>query len=243
MSQILAALAVAAAVLALVPEPAERRLVGEAAVPRMPSRLAPLPGALPAGKRLAAAALGGVLPAVLIGPVGLALGVVAGVALFLVLGRLTSAAGAQRQRVLTAALPEACDLLAVAVEAGLPVSVAAGRVSDVIGGALGEELATVATRTRLGFGETRAWAELGTVPGLERLATEVSRVVSSGVGLSALLRELARDARQAASADAQRGARKVGVRSVLPLMLCFLPAFVLLGIVPIFGGIVTKVFP
>lgn len=242
MTALLAALATAAAVLALVPQPAERRLVADVRWPRLPPHLAALPGALPAGRRFAVAVTGGVLPVVLMGAVGLVPGVVVGLALFLVLGRMTSGAGARRRRVLLASLPEACDLLAVAVEAGLAVSAAAGRVSEIIGGTLGDELARVAARVRLGVAETQAWAELGKAPGLERLATEVSRVVSSGVGLAALLRELARDARQAAAAEGQRLARRVGVRSVLPLMVCFLPAFVLLGIVPIFGGIVRVLF-
>jgi hypothetical protein len=32
------------------------------------------------------------------------------------------------------------------------------------------------------------------------------------------------------------------VSSVLPLMVCFLPAFVLVGVVPIVGGMVLKLF-
>jgi len=37
-------------------------------------------------------------------------------------------------------------------------------------------------------------------------------------------------------------ARRVGVRSVLPLMTCFLPSFLLLGVVPIIGGVVGHLF-
>jgi pilus assembly protein TadC len=169
--------------------------------------------------------------------------VAVGAACYVVLGRFTSAAEQRRRQLLVAGLPQACDLLAVAVAAGLPVRVAVERVAATLGGPVGDALGGVAARVRLGVPEPEAWAELASQPGLEALAREVSRVVSSGVGIVGLLRELARDARLAAASDAQVRAKRVGVRSVLPLMLCFLPAFVLLGIVPVFGGIVTTVFP
>ena len=40
------------------------------------------------------------------------------------------------------------------------------------------------------------------------------------------------EARAERTAAVEIAARQVGVRSVLPLMLCFIPAFLLLGIVP-----------
>jgi hypothetical protein len=51
-----------------------------------------------------------------------------------------------------------------------------------------------------------------------------------------LTRELDRQAdelRAARTAAAEAAARRVGVLVVLPLALCFLPAFVLAGVVPV----------
>ena len=39
-------------------------------------------------------------------------------------------------------------------------------------------------------------------------------------------------AREERHGQVEEAARRVGVRSVLPLMVCFIPAFLLLGIVP-----------
>ncbi|HBY23958.1 MAG TPA: type II secretion protein F, partial [Propionibacteriaceae bacterium] len=36
--------------------------------------------------------------------------------------------------------------------------------------------------------------------------------------------------------------RRVSVSTVLPLMVCYLPAFLLLGVVPIIGGVVANWF-
>jgi pilus assembly protein TadC len=51
------------------------------------------------------------------------------------------------------------------------------------------------------------------------------------------LRAHADDARTEARDAAVKAARTVGVRSVVPLMTCFLPAFVLVGVVPIIASL------
>jgi pilus assembly protein TadC len=53
------------------------------------------------------------------------------------------------------------------------------------------------------------------------------------------LRHHAAAAREARRGALQVRARAVGVRSVLPMMTCFIPSFMLLGIVP---AIVSAVF-
>lgn len=52
----------------------------------------------------------------------------------------------------------------------------------------------------------------------------------------------AEDARQESRDQALKQARTVGVRSVIPLMACFLPAFVLIGVVPIIAGLIQGFF-
>ena len=47
---------------------------------------------------------------------------------------------------------------------------------------------------------------------------------------------LAVDLRRGARARVEARARAVGVRAALPLGLCLLPAFVLLGVVPLVAG-------
>ncbi|MGC3995662.1 MAG: type II secretion system F family protein [Propionicimonas sp.] len=167
-----------------------------------------------------------------------------GVASYLVLGRLLDPAATRRRERIADDLPQACDLLAVCLESGLPLRTAAGAVAEAMGGPLGERLGEVVAKVRLGADEAVAWTELGAVePSLAALGREVGRSVTSGVGLARTLRALGVDARQEAAAAAQVRARKVGVQSVLPLMVCFLPAFLLLGVVPIIGGVMLPLLP
>ncbi|MGV8910610.1 MAG: type II secretion system F family protein [Propionicimonas sp.] len=168
-------------------------------------------------------------------PVAAVLGVVS----YVVLGRLVAAAVAHRRDQLVAALPQACDLMAVCLESGLPLRLAATEVAGVLSEPLGGVLAEVSATVALGADEPEAWAQLALdEPALAALGREVARTLGSGVALAASLRILGVDARRQGVAAALVRARRVGVRSVLPLMTCFLPSFLLLGVVPIIGGVV-----
>jgi pilus assembly protein TadC len=151
-------------------------------------------------------------------------------------------ASQRREQQMVAALPGVCDLLAVCLEAGLPLRAAVASLAELIDGPAKPVLVKLAARVRLGVEESQAWAEQADVPGWHQLADEVSRGVASGLALTTMLRSLGESARLAAQADAQQRARGVGVRSVLPLMLCFLPAFILLGIVPIIASVIAGLF-
>ena len=168
---------------------------------------------------------------------------VVGAVSWLMLGRLEAGSVVRRREQLVAQLPQACDLLAVCLEAGQPLRLAAAEVARVLDAPLGPALARVSTTVSLGAEEASAWAELADAePALATLGREVARTVGSGIALAATLRALGADARRQASALAQVRARRVGVRSVLPLMTCFLPSFLLLGVVPIIGGVVGRLF-
>lgn len=239
------ALLLTVAIWLAVPPAGERRLA-RPAQRWMPGWLMPLPDAL--GRAPRALASGALAAAVALWSSALGWGAVAaagiaGVAAFVALGRVTTAGRARRTAELVRALPQACDLLAVSVAAGQPLRRAVEVVAPAVGGPVGEALEGVAAKVRLGEPEAQAWAELDQEPALEHVAREVSRTVATGLGLAPLLRDLAVEARRVAAADAVVRARQVGVRSVLPLMLAFLPSFLLLGIVPILGGIIGAVLP
>lgn len=134
----------------------------------------------------------------------------------------------------------ACVLLALCLAAGRPPRSALRVVVDVLDGPGREALASVLRQVDLGLDEAAAWASLAEVPGYRAVGRDMARAVHSGVALADLLRGHARDARREAMVAAQVRARAVGVTGVLPLVVCFLPAFVLLGVVPIFGGLVGR---
>ncbi|MFZ0529063.1 MAG: type II secretion system F family protein, partial [Propionicimonas sp.] len=172
---------------------------------------------------------------------GLPAAAIVGVVSYAVLGRLESAAALRRNFQLTAALPQVCDLLAVCLEAGLPLRRAVEAIAEAAGDPIREPLAQVAARVNLGVDEADAWAEIARQePALASLGREVARSVGSGLALAGTVRALGFEARREARAAQELRAKRVGVRSVLPLMVCFLPAFLLLGVVPIIGGVVDR---
>ncbi len=241
-----AALLVAGAIWMSLPPAGERRLARRVRR-NLPGWLTPVPDALGARPRGLAAGVLGVAVALwssALGWMAVVPAVIAATAAYVLLGRVTPAGQARRAAELTSTLPQVCDLLAVAVAAGLPLRRAVEVVAEAVGGAAAAQvLGGVAARVRLGESEAQAWAELEREPVLRTVAREVSRTVSYGLSLAPLLRDLAVEARRAAAAAALVKARQVGVRSVLPLMACFLPSFVLLGIVPVIGGIMQAVLP
>lgn len=169
----------------------------------------------------------------------LVVGAIAAVVAGVVLRVGERAAQSRRQEQLRAALPQTCDLLVVCLEAGMPARRAAATVAGVVREPMAAALAETVAKTELGVDEYRAWQDLAADAALAGLGRELGRGAATGMPLGARLRVLAADARKARAAEAEARAKRVGVRAVLPLMLCFLPAFVLLGLVPILGGMLS----
>jgi pilus assembly protein TadC len=150
----------------------------------------------------------------------------------------------RRRRTLAVArdLPQLCTLMAVCLEAGLPLRAAVTAVGRGLGGPLGEAMRRLDAQVRLGIPEAEAWRAMSDEQGLEVLGREVARATGSGVALARVLRSQAGESRRDLHARAEIEAKKVGVRSVVPLMVCVLPAFVLVGVIPIIGGVISRFF-
>jgi Flp pilus assembly protein TadB len=170
-------------------------------------------------------------------PVGVAAGF--GVHRFLS-GREPAALRRARQQAVEE-LPLCADLLAAALTAGAPVDRAASAVADALGGPLGQRLARTARSLRLGAGPPEAWAHLSDVAGADRVVAAAVRSSASGGALAGALTRLADDLRADRGVAAEAAARRAGVLIVLPLGLCFLPAFVLAGLVPVVVAVLGDV--
>lgn len=164
---------------------------------------------------------------------GVPVGVVLAVAVWRT-GTRAEAPGVRRDRELVAReLPGVVRLLAVALAAGAPVALALEQVADALPGRTTQLLRLSRGRLELGVPPEQVWAELARQPGLEPLGRALARAHRSGGGVAdAALRladDLARDARLAV----EDRARTVGIRAAVPLGVCLLPAFLLVGIVPV----------
>ncbi len=148
-----------------------------------------------------------------------------------------------RDVALRASVASVCDLLAVCLDAGRPPRTALRVVAGVVEGPVAVELGGVLQRIDLGVDEAEAWSGLSAVPGYREVGRDLARSVRSGLGLADLLRQHAVDARKALAAEALVRARAAGVKSVVPLMVCFLPAFIALGVVPMLGSLFVSLLP
>jgi pilus assembly protein TadC len=129
------------------------------------------------------------------------------------------------------------DLLAACLKAGLPVSDAVRAVAGRIPGEGGQALRATAGLLALGADETAAWQPVANVPATAPLARAARRTARSGTELATAASSLASEVRVAAGDACEVRAQRAGVLIAGPLGLCFLPAFVCLGVVPVIAGL------
>ena len=193
-----------------------------------------------AARRFAALGAGLAVALVVGGPLGIAAGVGGGAAVARWLAGHEPAARRATRNQLARDLPLAADLMATLLHAGATPERATVATAAVIGGPLGGRFAEVAAHLRLGADPTSAWRVIADVPALAPLARALARASATGAALATTLARLAEDERAAAAWRAELAARRVGVRTAGPLGLCFLPAFILIGVVPVIVGIVQS---
>jgi Flp pilus assembly protein TadB len=134
---------------------------------------------------------------------------------------------------MAADLPLGVDLLAACLAAGRPPDQALGAVCSAVGGPLATELGVVSVRLRLGADPVGLWRDVARHPSpLTPLGRTMARSIETGAPVVDGLRLLAADLRRHRRATTEQRARQVAVRAAAPLGLCFLPAFVLVGVVP-----------
>lgn len=231
-----AALAVALAVWLLVPSH-DRRL--GALQPR------PRPVAarreVEARELLTGAAAGAIVLAVLPGTSGLLLAPVGAVAGVLVAMRLEPASRKRLREETERELPETLALLAAALEAGSPLRQAVAAVASFSPPATARVLGQVDAQVSIGMVEQEAWQSLADDPVWGPVARDLATASQTGSAVVEVLREHATEARSRRHDARLVRARAMGVRSVLPLMTCFLPAFLLTGVVPVVAGLVGTI--
>lgn len=170
------------------------------------------------------------------GPIGGLVGAAGGLCLSWWVGRLEPPEAARAREQMARDLPLAIDLLSACATAGRPAESALGVVSAAVGGPLAATFDGLRARLALGADPVAEWRSLGTQPQLAPLARTMTRALESGAPGAAGLSRLADDVRRERRTQAQLRARTVGVKAAGPLALCFLPAFVVIGVVPTVAG-------
>ena len=142
----------------------------------------------------------------------------------------------------------AFDLLAACLRAGLPMAAAARASAPTAPPVLRAALLRAADLLALGADPATAWERAATdaagsvgADDVESLARMARRSARSGASLATAVGELATQRREAVEDAAVARAERAGVLIGGPLGLCFLPAFVCLGIVPVVIGLADSV--
>ena len=169
---------------------------------------------------------------------GLAVGLVVGAVVWVVLGRAETPAQRRRRERLRADLPHVVGLLAAAVRSGLPPSDGLAVVCDALPGPAADVLAALPPRIDLGSGArgglgiARIRARPGAARPHARPLGPDRRARRRGPGAAG-----PRARRPLPRGGGGRGppGRRPGGR---PAGLCLLPAFLLVGVVPVVAGLV-----
>jgi len=131
-------------------------------------------------------------------------------------------------------LPDAMDLLVIAVDAGLGFDAALARVTDKYRNALSDEFAKVLREVNLGRPRLEAMDEMGRSSGVEDLHNFIQAVIQSeqfGTGIGKILRIQADEMRRKRRQRAQEKAAQATLKMLLPMVGCIFPTLwiVLLG--------------
>ena len=173
--------------------------------------------------------------------IGVALGVGAAVLLRYLLGRLESRASRDRRIAVARQLPEAADLLAATLASGAPPGRACSAVATGIDEPLSSILGRVSASLNLGASSTEAWSAADPEGALAALSAAFIRSESSGAPIADVLAITAADLRRRRRREVEVAARSAGVRAVGPLAACFLPAFLLVGTMPVIASMAEVV--
>jgi Flp pilus assembly protein TadB len=190
-------------------------------------------GLLRRGRLVWALLAGAGAAAVLGGPLAVPVGVVVALVVGTTAGRLEPRAVRLRRAEVRRDLPHVVTLLAAALRAGQAPAEGIELVCRALPGAASARLSGVAARLRLGGDPVATWARLADDPELGPLGLALARAHRTGAPVVAAVEGLADELGSRARAEVEDRARAVGVRAAVPLGVCLLPAFLLLGIVPL----------
>lgn len=134
------------------------------------------------------------------------------------------------------------DLYAACTRAGLSSAAAAATVAASARPATAEHWATVSALLELGLNPEKAWSPVAELPGLGELAALSRSSHHSGAGLAEGCARIAERLRAENEDHATAAAERAGVYIAMPLALCFLPAFILVGLVPVVVSLARDLF-
>jgi tight adherence protein C len=141
----------------------------------------------------------------------------------------------RRKAALVADLPDALDLLAVSVEAGLGFDAAVAKLTEHMSGPLSREFELALGEMRIGESRSEALKKLAARAGTPEVAGFVRAIVQAdqlGTSLGRMLRVQAADTRLKRQAAAEERAMKAPIKMLFPTVLFIFPAMFIVVLGP-----------
>ncbi len=158
----------------------------------------------------------------------------------LVLHRSVPTAVRREQEEAARELPHLVDLLAATLRSGAAPLDGLATVAAAFPGPAARRVAPMLAAVR--FGGTFGWSDEPPDDGvLAPLVRALARAERSGSSVVDVVEQLADELERESGAAAEDRARRVGVSAAVPLGVCLLPAFLLIGIVPTVAGLLSEV--
>ncbi len=174
------------------------------------------------------------------GALGVAAAVAVAVGAWVAIGRIEPPGVRREREAVRRQLPHVVSLFGSALGGGAAPGAAVQLVCQALPGPAADRLRSLAARLALGGDPVRIWSELAEADAeLAALGRAMSRAHQSGAPVVAAVERLADGLARTARAEVEDRARAVGVKAAVPLGLCLLPAFVLIGIVPLVAGLMS----
>ena len=155
------------------------------------------------------------------------------------LARLESRGTRAHRLALDVAAPTVADLMAACLASGTSTAAATQATAQALGGPVADVLGKCVTQFNLGASPVRVWKPMADEPALAPIARAILRSAETGAPLTSVLLRVADDLRLTRRTRLEQAAKTVGVKAVGPLGLCFLPAFMLLGVVPLIASLIS----
>lgn len=149
----------------------------------------------------------------------------------------------KRKEEIADTLPEAVDMLQMCVGAGLAFPAALTRVAESQSGPVSEEFSRVTTEVQLGKSRSEAlqgMAERTQERNVQKFVNAMQQVTTFGIPVLNVLMEQSKEMRAIRREKARERAQKVPIKILAPIMLCFLPAVIVIVLGPAVVSLVTN---
>jgi tight adherence protein C len=161
---------------------------------------------------------------------------------FIAPGFVISTRGRKRREDIRTQLPDALDLLAVSVEAGLGFDGAVAKLTEHMDGALAEEFSLTLGEMRIGESRHDALkklAERAATPEVASFCRAIIQADQLGISLGRLLRLQASESRLKRQAAAEEKAMKSPIKMLFPTVIFIFPAMFIVILGPAMLNIMT----